>query len=466
MEKQLLSFYNLLPTNIQNIICTIYGRKQRKTRYGGKFTDYLKWLEISQWWSAKEIEEYQVKKLCELVHYAYNNIPYYKEVLDKRGIRPEDVKSLSDIKKMPLLSKEDVRNFQDKIISLVFPKNKLIHSHTSGTSGKSLQFFTTEEAIQFQWAVWWRHKKRFGVDIDDRYASFTGKGAVPITQKKPPFWRENRAFNQTVFTMHHITSSKVHSIIEKLNSEKYVYYTGYPSIIASLAAFVEDSGLSIERGPRIIFTGAETLYEDQRVLIERVFQCPVTDQYGFSEGAGNASKCEEGFFHEDFEFGILECENGEEINDGSTRGNIVATGFSNFGMPFIRYQTGDTAIWKASECKCGRKTKTLVKIEGRDEDFVITPEGSRIMRFDYIFKDSHNIKEAQVVQSKLGSVTIRIVRRKGYSKSDEKMIKDEMALRISPSLEVEFEYVNDIERTSTGKFRAVVSLLEKQAAKQ
>lgn len=139
---------------------------------------------------------------------------------------------------------------------------------------------------------------------------------------------------------------------------------------------------------------------------------------------------------------------------------------ATFGMPFIRYQTGDTAIWKASECKCGRKTKTLVKIEGRDEDFVITPEGSRIMRFDYIFKDSHNIKEAQVVQSKLGSVTIRIVRRKGYSKSDEKMIKDEMALRISPSLEVEFEYVNDIERTSTGKFRAVVSLLEKQAAKQ
>jgi phenylacetate-CoA ligase len=194
-------------------------------------------------------------------------------------------------------------------------------------------------------------------------------------------------------------------------------------------------------------------------LISESFNCPVTDQYGFSEGCGNASRCQEDVFHEDFEYGILECVDPEWIGDDLKRGRIVATGFASYGMPFIRYDVGDIGIWRTSECSCGRASDVLLQIEGRVEDYVITPEGRKIRRFDYIFKDTHSVKEAQVVQREKGSICIRVVRRPGYSSADETMIRDEIGKMISPQLEVTFEYVKEIPRESNGKFRAVKSLI-------
>jgi phenylacetate-CoA ligase len=211
--------------------------------------------------------------------------------------------------------------------------------------------------------------------------------------------------------------------------------------------------------PGIVFTGAETLYEDQRNLISEVFSCPVTDQYGFSEGCGNASRCQEDVFHEDFEYGILECVDPEWLDKDTKRGRIVATGFASYGMPFIRYDVGDIGIWKTARCACGRESDVLLQIEGRLEDYIVTPEGRRIRRFDYIFKDTHSVKEAQVIQRKEGSICLRIVRRSEYSPSDETTIRDDIRKMISPQLKVAFEYVDTIPREPNGKFRAVKSLI-------
>jgi len=190
-----------------------------------------------------------------------------------------------------------------------------------------------------------------------------------------------------------------------------------------------------------------------------VFQCPVTDQYGFSEGCGNASRCPADVYHEDFEYGILECGDVERVDEVSRRGKVIATGFAGCGMPFIRYDVGDVATWSSAECTCGRHAKVITRVDGRVEDVVLTPEGGRITRFDYVFKDTHNVREAQVVQKALGSICLRIVRRPAYSAKDEQRIREEVALRVSAALGVEFEYVDEIERESSGKFRAVKSLL-------
>jgi phenylacetate-CoA ligase len=98
-----------------------------------------------------------------------------------------------------------------------------------------------------------------------------------------------------------------------------------------------------------------------------------------------------------------------------------------------------------------------LRIEGREDDYVITPEGTRIMRFDYVFKDALNVKEVQIVQEQLGEITVRLVRRPGYSTSDEADIGREIQRWISPRLAVRFEYVSEIERERNGKFRAVLS---------
>jgi phenylacetate-CoA ligase len=453
--------YEKSPIFCQNIACTIRGYKEKNRRLRGIFSPTLEFLRKSEWWDKDKIEEYQISKLKELIAYCYNNIPYYKKLFDDISLIPTDIQNLEDLKKIPVLTKENVRLNFDKLVNPNF-KEKIIHSHTSGSTGKSLQFLQSEEAIQSHWAIWFRHRARFGVLPDDPYATFTGQVAIPLNQTHPPYWRENKVMKQTVFTMHHINETKVPAIVERLNNGNFVYYSGYPSIIYSLACIIEDLNLKIVKPPKVIFTGAETLLEYQRNKISNVFHCLVTDQYGFSEGCGNASRCEKDIFHEDFEYGILECNNKVVNTDGSITGEVLATGFTNLAMPFIRYQVGDMATWIDLECECGRKSKTIKNINGRNEDFVITPEGNKILRFDYIFKDTHNIVESQIVQKELGSIIIRIIKRKDFSESDEKLLLKEVHNKISPQLNVYFEYPLEIEKESTGKFRAVKSYLNVQ----
>jgi phenylacetate-CoA ligase len=260
--------------------------------------------------------------------------------------------------------------------------------------------------------------------------------------------------------MQHIKNENVKFIVEYLNKEKFVFFSGYPSIIYALAELISANDIVLTSPPKIIFTGAEKLYGYQKKLLSEVFQCDIADQYGFSEGAGNASTCQYGLYHEDFEFGHLEY---IQPSLNSDQGEILSTGFSNLAMPLIRYQVGDSAIKSDGFCQCGRKSKTFRSFIGRIEDYIITPEGTKIQRFDYLFKETNNIKECQIVQRRLNEITFRIIPRKRYSISeDEDALKKLVKEWISPFIEVYFEYPKEIERSSSGKFVAVKSLIDKQ----
>jgi len=102
----------------------------------------------------------------------------------------------------------------------------------------------------------------------------------------------------------------------------------------------------------------------------------------------------------------------------------------------------------------------LLRVEGRCDDYIVTPEGARIARLDYLFKDALNVREAQIVQEQLGEITIRLVRREAYGSKDEMEIRSDIRSWLSPSLRVRFEYVQEIEREPSGKFRGVVSHLK------
>lgn len=454
------SLYNRSPVFVQNMACSMVGFKERRLRYGGAFKRYLAFLEESQWWSRSEIEKYQMECLHKMLDHCYRNVPYYRKAWTSAGVKPADITTLADLQKLPVLKKEDIAPNVDQLISVLHKKSRLHFCHTSGTTGKSLHFYNELKDVQFQWAVWWRFRRRFGIPFDVAYATFTGQPVIPLNASRPPYWRYNRFSKQTIFTMHHILPDKVGRIVRRLNQGDFEYYSGYPSILYRLANEMIDQNLTITRPPKIIFTGVEKLFESQRALMSRVFGCPVTDQYGFSEGCGNASRCEQDLYHEDFEYGILECGEPMNLDAQTTRGKIIATGFANQAMPFVRYEVGDIGTWKAMECACGRKSRVLMEVDGRDEDFIITPEGARIMRFDHIFKDTLQVREAQIIQKEYGSIIVRLVRRARYGPRDEEYIRQEIKRRISPRLNVDFEYVREIDREATGKLRAVKNYIK------
>lgn len=457
----ILATYQRLPIFLQNVACRYYGQRESKLRFNDLFYLKLKELMDSENWSLGEIEAYQNEKLQELIKYCYEYVPYYRDLMKRLKLTPKDIKILEDLKKLPILTKEDVRNNFDKLISENTNKQNLIFQHTSGTTAKSLHFYHGKRAIAFQWAIWWRHRKRFDVDLTNWHVNFTGKLVVPPKQTRPPYWRWNKPMHQAVINMHHIIPKKITDILSFLNNHNFEFYSGYPSIIHALAITAQEAGLVLNAPPRVIVTGAENMLDYQRKDIQDFTGSVLTDQYGFSEGCGNASQCPEFVYHEDFEFGIMECVDPSPVEKGRNKGKIICTGFASPEFPFIRYEVGDIGVWEDpnKKCKCGRESKVLVRIDGRIDDYVITPEGRRIMRFDYIFKDTKNVKESQIVQEKLGEIKVRIMRRPTYSLKDEHYISEEIIKWISPKLKVRFEYVNEIERESNGKFRAVKSLI-------
>jgi phenylacetate-coenzyme A ligase PaaK-like adenylate-forming protein len=454
--------YPRLPIFLQNAACWYYGTKQARVRFGREFERRLRELLESEKWSAAEIEAYQNEKLQDLIRHTYENVPYYRERWKTLKLSPADIRSREDLPKLPVLTKEDVRQNFDRLVSEKAPKHELVFRHTSGTTGKALHFYVTKPAIAFQWAVWWRHRMRFGVEPNTWHANFTGKRVVPLDQRTPPFWRWNKPLQQALLTMHHLTPDKISNVIEFLNSCDFKFYSGYPSIIHMLVLHANAAGLSLKSPPHAVFTGAENMLDFQRRDIQKFTGAILTDQYGCSEGCGNASHCPEFVYHEDFEFGIVE---GAELQPSCPAKSILCTGFACDVFPFIRYEVGDTGVWDRSGklCPCGRKSKVLLGIDGRKDDYVITPEGTRIMRFDYVFKDVMNVKEVQIVQEQLGEITVRIVRRQGYGTKDEAEISREIERWISPTLKVRFEYVQEIEREHNGKFRAVRSRLKPAA---
>lgn len=449
--------YRRLPSQLQQLACWLYGWNFVRRTYGPRYFEIFNGLLESDRWSSSEIEAYQNQQIKSLVSESYENVLYYREVMDRLHLRPSDFKTVADLHKLPVLRKEDVRNNAHKFVSRKSSTAKLLFRHTSGTTGKSLHFYVNKETDLTQWAIWWRQRNRFGMTLDSWHVNFGANLLIPADQNKAPYWRWVKPMRQVISSMQHFTPSKIRAIIDFLNDNHFEFFTGFPSTIHVFAMTASQAGLRLNKPPRIIFLGAENVLYFQRRLLDEFFGSLIIDHYGFSEACGNASKCESGFYHEDFELGILECQDSKSISGNMERGRIIATGFTCHEFPFIRYDVGDIGVWdvSGSACNCGRQSRRLVKVEGREDDYVVTPEGRRLMRFDFLFKDAQNCLEAQVLQEEIGKIKVFIVRRPCYSSKDETQILRELRRWISNRLEVEFVYVSCIEREPSGKFRAV-----------
>lgn len=453
--------YCRLPVLFQNLACTLYGLREGRERYSNSFFKYLVLFKSSDYKSADEISTLKKNSLCNILSKAKESGLYPR--LDLVSSHDIEYRPWEVLKNLPVLSKEDIRNKE----GLVKPRSEAKEVVTSGTTGKALRFYKDLDAIAAQWAIWFRHRARFGVQFKDVSVNFTGKPVVPVGQRKPPYWRYNKSQRQYLISMQHINEKNINSIVSFLNTISPVFYSGYPSIVAEVSRLAIAKGLQLEAAsrPRVVFTGAENILDYQHETISLWTGAEVTDQYGLSEGCCNFSKCEYGYYHEDFEFCHIEILEPEVFPDGSCRGHLVGTGFFNQVMPFLRYDTGDIAIIAPEDfkCPCGRESRVIFSVEGRADDFVVTPDGRRVMRFDYLFKNTPEAYEAQVVQYQLGSIVIRaVLAAPDLEKSFEEKVIHNFNDYIAAAMDVKFEYVDSIEKSSTGKFKAVLNLIDEK----
>lgn len=461
IDRIALKVYENGPAWLQNFMCGIEGWRIMNRRFNGAFHQTLEFLNESQWWSYQSSREYQNTQLRNLVTHSFENVPFYRRLFNKLGLSPSDIQCAEDLNKLPILTKEEVISAGNDIISRNHATRYLRYGYTSGTTGTSLRMTYLPESESFQWAVWWRHRNRFGLVFGDPHVQFTARHIVPINQQSPPYWRHSHPLNQLRVSLAHMTPSNLPAIVEYLETGGWRYYAGYPSAVYVVADFMRSVGRPLRNGPEFFVSGAESLLPFQEKTISEWIGCRVIDQYGLAEGAANISQCENGTYHVDMEFGIVE--EGDLVSEsGHARSSkIIGTTLQNWAMPLIRYDTGDIMTVSDRKCNCGRQSPVVDNIDGRIESYVITPSGHRLGRLMTVFKELTSVREAQILQERIDAITVRIVRRPEYGQKDQEKLVAELRKRVGEELDIRLLYVDDISRSPGGKYRAVVSTIAK-----
>jgi len=455
----LQSIYDKAPYWIQHSLLNFYAFGVHRERYGQAFRVAFDELQQTQWFSPDQIHEYQASRLRSIVRHAYTTVPFYRDLYKKHGVHPDDIKELRDITLLPVITREIVRAAGDKLISSDYPRGKLIHGHTSGTTGSPLSFYWDKQTCVYTNAVDWRQKLWGEVHYGEGIALLLGRAIVPTNKPEPPFWQHDRVHNLLWMSSFHLSEKYLPHYVQKLRQFRPAAIEGYPSTVYILARYLKSIGETIP--VRAVFTSSETLLPIQRSLIEERFESSVFDFLGMAERVVFATQCAETHgYHLNFEYAVNEIVNadGETMEEGR-EGYLVGTSLLNYGMPFIRYKTSDVTAIETGRCSCGRYMPRLKGVVTKDEDIVVTPEGKLVSSsvLTHPFKPLDSVLESQVIQEQIDLLRIIIVRREGYSNYDSNQLIASLRERVGPTMKIELDFVESIPRTKSGKYRWVIS---------
>ena len=436
------------------------GWRGFRQKYGAPFARSLSILQRTDFLSEEQVREDQDQRLRETIQWAAETVPYYRELFHSEGIDPSSIRAVADMHRIPTLSKVTVHERGISLRSEAVPWRQMISDHTSGTTGTALQLMHTRESMGWEYAVIRRQRGWFGVSLRDRFATFGGNPVVPLEQSHPPYWRYDRPGARMMFSLYHMGLETAAQYARELHNPVYKFWQGYPSSMGLICQHLDEVGVELgDAAPVAVFSSSETLLDFHRNLIAKVTGAPIADRYGNTEFCVSALQCPQGNYHVDTEFCVIEIDPHEETDD-YVRGEVIATGFANRGMPLIRYRTGDVAtLLKKASCPCGRARPILEKIDGRIEDYIVTPDGRRVGRLDHVFKRAHEVREAQIVQTDYGTLCVRIVPGTSYGPAAEARIDSEFRSRLGDGMEIQYELHDALQREPNGKFRAVLSHL-------
>ncbi|MAG32839.1 MAG: hypothetical protein CL908_18330 [Deltaproteobacteria bacterium] len=459
------ALYARLPLPLQNLACTYAGWRRHRGRFTPHFSRTLAMLQQSDGSPVEDLYAIQQRRLLELVGRARQFVPHYRaQGLPHFAASHDARKGIEEILDcFAVLEKDTYRGDPESFVAEDRAPDRLLEGKTSGTTGSALPLWYTAASLAEEYAVVWRLRNREGVRLRNPHFTFGGQLICPVEQAHPPFWRRNAWSNQTLFSLYHMTSENLSAYIEAMHELPALYIEGYPSSMHRIARAMLDSGRTLPSGRvRAIFPSSESLLAFQREDIEAAFGARIFDRYGTSEFAVSMTGCAEGNLHLDMEFGIVEVDVVEESAD-SVSGPLLVTGFANDATPFIRYRIGDTGTRSKHPCPCGRPGEVFLDVDGRIEDYVVTPDGRWVGRMDHVFKEQLAVAEAQILQEDASCIEVLLVPRPGFDASAEEALRAEFRSRLGMEIGIDFRVIEEIPREANGKFRAVKSTVGSNA---
>jgi len=320
--------------------------------------------------SRDEITALQNERLIKTVKHCYDNVAYYRNTMDAKGVKPADIKSIDDLHKLPFLAKEDLRlAYPDGMLAV--PKRDVVRIHsTSGTTGKRVIAYYTQNDIDMWDDCCARALAAAGATPDDvvqvcyGFGLFTGGAGI------------NGGSHKLGSMTIPMSSGNTDRQIQFLIDMQATVIACTPSYAAYLAETITERGLKDQLHLKAGIFGAEAWSDEMRHDIEQKLGITAYNIYGLTEmsGPGVAFECEAhcgSHIQEDnFIAEIIDPNTGEVLPEGS-KGELVFTTINKEASPLIRYRTHDICTLTREKCKCGRTHVRMGRILGRSDDMLI-----------------------------------------------------------------------------------------------
>ena len=415
-------------------------------------------MEASQWWSAAQLEAYQLDRLRAFLADVGTHVPFYRQVFSEAGFDPAKMSRVADLQRLPFLTKPVIRANTDALRA--DDARGLARFNTGGSSGEPLIFFIGDERVTHDVAAKWRATRWWDVDIGDREIVVWGSPIELGAQDRVRQFRD-ALMRTELMPAFEMSETKLDGFVARIRARRPAMLFGYPSAISHIARHAEKRGIRLDDlGVRVVFVTSERLYDDQRESIERLFGCPVANGYGGRDAGFIAHQCPSGSMHitaEDIAVEIVDAL-GQVLPPGQS-GEIVVTHLATRDFPFIRYRTGDIGVLEDTPCACGRGLPVLKEIQGRSTDFVIALDGTVMhgLSLIYVLRDIPAVRAFKIIQETLTLTRVQVEPGEGFSDRDVVAIQSGLQARLGASVLIQVEKVAQVAAERSGKFRYVIS---------
>lgn len=408
-------------------------------------TKWYKQIETMQSWSCDEIISWQNEQLKRLVNHVYNHTVYYHRLFEGLGLCPNDIQTIEDLKKLPIIDKQIANEHFNEIVPDNLSEFKYRTGKTGGTTGEPMFYYCDENNWGYITANKIFNWKKTGYKYGD---AFVALGSSSLFSSKPSFKRRvyDKIRREYGLNSIDLTDEKCAKYVDFIKKKKIQYINGYAASLYIFAQYVRRKQIDLTQ-IKVVFSTSENLTDEYRELIEETFQCKVMDCYG-ARDAG-ISAYEDSRFHYQIGYNVL-VEIVDEILPNS--GSVLSTNLLNYTFPLLRYKFGDEAELDVNAD--GYNGQQFRHILGRTSDVLRLENGhclsatgfSMIMKhFDIEAFDFHKIGEANVL--------LRIKKKDGYSSIQEAKIKKTLQGYLGEDCNLAIEYIDSFEALPNGKHR-------------
>jgi phenylacetate-CoA ligase len=419
----------------------------------------LSQLERSQYGSRAELALLQDTKVSRLIRHAYDTVPFYRRRMDASRLKPDDIQTVADLPKLPVLTRQDIRDFGRDLISTAGSVGQPILGNTGGTTGAPLQTWNDLRGTVWSIAAYYRGLGWAGYDLDrDRLAILFG-GSLKRGRRilGTGRWRPSLALSLSAYDIRPETMRDYYDSLARFRPR---FLKGYAQATYLLARGFAEAGFPPLR-LQGVFTTSEHLPPYQRDFIAKVFQTQVFDYYGCVEVQSLGYECDRhAGYHIPEEHVVVETIEDAQEETGAQGGAFVLTDLDNYYMPILRYRNGDAGELTDEPCGCGRTLKRIAHLHGRISDLLRSTDGHLVDGgiVDYVLGKTKHIREFCLIQEQPALCRLQYVM--DETAAEIPQVVDDLQQFLGKDMTIVPEAVAAIPLTVSGKRRFTMSRLK------